>query len=321
MIKNILVTGGAGFIGMPLIAELFKKNYIISSVVRDASSVCYPDEVNDAVKIIPLGDIADKPNWDAALMGIQVVIHLAARVHVMSDKNNHSSTEYNRTNVEATMNLAYQAAKAGVKRFIYLSSIKVNGESTSLDRPFLADDLPMPQDPYSFSKYQAELELQKIASKTGMELVIIRPPLVYGPGVKANFLNLMNWLSKSLPLPLGAINNRRSFVSVDNLIDLIVMCINHPRAANQIFLVSDGEDVSTSDLLLRMGVALGRPARLIAIPIFWLDLLARAFGYRATIDRLCSSLRVDIKKTHELLGWSPKIGLDEGLRRVVRGLK
>ena len=266
-----------------------------------------------------MGDIDGLSNWTDALSGVKVVVHLAARVHIMRDEAADPLAEFRRVNVEGTLNLARQAAEAGVRRFVYLSSIKVNGEQTLLGKPFTEQDLPTPLDPYGMSKYEAEEGLRKLAQKTGMEVVVIRPVLVYGPGVKANFLNMMRWLHKGVPLPLGAIHNRRSLVALDNLVDLIVTCIDHPAAANQIFLVSDGEDLSTTELLRRMGLALGRPARLIPVPVSLLTAWAALLGRRDMAQRLCGSLQVDISKTQTLLGWKPPISVDEGLRRTAQG--
>jgi nucleoside-diphosphate-sugar epimerase len=220
-------------------------------------------------------------------------------------------------NVEGTLNLAHQAVLAGVSRFIFISSIKVNGESTTLEFPFHADNYLNPQDPYGISKMEAEQGLKKIASQSNMEVVIIRPPLVYGPGVKANFFTMMNWLNKGIPLPLGAITkNRRSFVFLDNLISLILTCINNPAAANQILLVSDDEDLSTTGLLARMAVALGKPSKLIAIPVVVITAGSKLIGKSDISQRICGSLQVDIKKTKELLGWAPPVSVDEGLRQT-----
>lgn len=310
---HILVTGATGFIGAALVNRLKNNNFILSASTRNF----VPDYLND-VNIIKIGDLTPSLNWREALLGVDVVIHLASRVHIMKDKAGDPQAEYNLANVDATLNLARQASERGVKRFIYMSSIKVNGEFTDPGKVFTAEDSPSPQDPYSISKLQAELGLKMIALETGIEVVIIRPPLVYGPGVKANFLSMMQWLSRSIPLPLGGINNLRSFVALDNLVDLIVKCIDHPGAANQIFLVSDGEDLSTTSLLYRLGNALNKPARLIPVPISWLYFFATLFGRRMMVERLCSSLQVDISKTRKLLSWAPLIGVDEALRRVVR---
>jgi nucleoside-diphosphate-sugar epimerase len=237
----------------------------------------------------------------------------------MKDSSGDPLAECRRVNVAGTLNLARQAAAAGVKRFIFLSSIKVNGEQTLPGQPFTEDDVPAPLDPYSTSKYEAEEGLRELARQTGMEVVIIRPPLVYGPGVKANFLNMMRWLHKRVPLPFASLNNRRSLVALDNLIDLIVVCLEHPAAANQTFLVSDGEDMSTTELLQRMAQALGRPARLMPIPASLLEAGAALLGRRDMAQRLCGSLQVDISKAKMLLGWNPPISVDEGLRCTAHG--
>lgn len=250
------------------------------------------------------------------------VVHLAARVHVMRDKSSDPLTEFRRVNVDGTANLALQAAAAGVQRFVFLSSIKVNGESTELRRPFTADDAPAPEDPYSVSKHEAELLLRQIAADTGMEVVIIRSPLVYGPGVKANFESIMKWLCRGVPLPLaGVTQNRRSFVALDNLVDLIVTCLKHPAAANQTFLVSDGEDLSTAELLKRIGAAMGHPARLFYLPPGLLKLGAAVMKKPDIFQRLCGSLQLDIAKTRQQLGWIPPVSVDEGLRRAAEGFR
>jgi len=207
-----------------------------------------------------------------------------------------------------------------VRRFVFLSSVKVNGEFTEAGQPFTADDVPAPVDPYGLSKHEAEQLLRQIAAETGMEVVIIRPPLVYGPGVKANFESMMSWLAHGVPLPLAAVTrNRRSLVALDNLVDLIVTCLNHPAAANQTFLVSDGEDLSTAQLLKRMGAAMGQPTRLFYVPPALLKLGATVLNKPGIYQRLCGSLQLDIAKTRQLLGWTPPVSVDEGLRRAAEG--
>jgi len=223
--------------------------------------------------------------------------------------------EYRRVNVDGTLNLARYAVEAGVKRFVFISSIKVNGEQIAPGRPFTCDDTPTPKDPYAISKLEAEQGLQQIALETGMEVVIIRPPLVYGPGVKGNFASMIKLVEKGLPLPFGAIDNRRSLVGLDNLVDLIITCIDHPNAANQVFLVSDGEDLSTSGLLRRVAKAMGKPSRLIPVPAGLLQLGATVLGKKAIGQRLLGSLQVDISSTRERLDWTPPVSVDEGLRR------
>ena len=255
-----------------------------------------------------------------ALTGSHIVIHLAARVHVMNDTATNSLEAYRRVNVQGTLNLARQAAAIGVRRFLFLSSIKVNGEATQPSHPFAADEAPAPLDDYGISKMEAEQGLREIAVETGMEVVIIRPPLVYGPGVKANFASMMRWLRRGVPLPLGAIQNQRSLVALDNLVDLVVTCLTHPAAANQTFLVSDGEDVSTTELLRRMGKAMQCPAHLIPVPARLLKGAAALLGKQDVAQRLCNSLQVDIQKTRQLLGWNPPLTLDQGLKKAADGM-
>lgn len=313
----ILVTGSSGFVGQSLIKRLiteFEPSSIIA-VVRNQSL-----DLDVRVRCIEIGDLSNEINLGQMIQEVNVVVHCAGRAHVMNDQSPDALAEFRRVNVHGTVNLARQAAEAGVKRFIFLSSIKVNGELTEMGKPFTADDESAPDDPYGISKYEAEQALRQIASDSGMELVVIRPPLVYGPGVKANFESMMTWLAKGIPLPLRAITgNRRSLVALDNLIDLIVTCLNHPSAANQIFLVSDGEDISTTDLLIHMGKALGSPARLFYMPLVLLKVGALLMRKKSVYQRLTGSLQLDITKTQKLLDWTPPVTLDEGLRRVARG--
>ena len=309
---NILVTGASGFIGSAVVNTLSKNpDFRLRVAVR-----CKKYQFSAVVDVTSVGDLTPDTDWRDTLKDVDVMVHAAARVHVMRDEVAHPLTEYQRVNVEGTLNLARQAAAAGVKRFIFISSIKVNGEQTLLDEPFTSDDPPAPVDPYGVSKLEAEQGLQRIAAEAGMDVVIIRPPLVYGPGVKANFETMLRWLNKGVPLPLGAIHNKRSLVALDNLVDLISTCIDHPSAANQVFLAGDGEDLSTTELLQRMAKALGKPARLIPMPAKLLELSAAFLGKRAMAQRLCGSLQVDISKAREVLGWEPPISVDEGLRRA-----
>ena len=305
---KILITGASGFVGKHLVNEL---NYM-----KDISIVVVGKELLNVS-----ADLTAKNALRKALSGSDVVIHLAARVHIMQDKSANPLAVFRIVNVDATLNLARQLAAAGVKRFIFLSSIKVNGEFTLPGLPFTAYDAN-PQDPYGISKYEAEVGLHKIAAETGMQVVIIRPPLIYGTGVKANFASLLRMVKYGMPLPLGAITqNRRSFVALDNLIDLIITCINHPNASDQTFLVSDDEDVSTTDLLRKMAVAQGVSNRLLPVPVALLNSCAKLFGKQAIAHRLLGNLQVDISHTQKLLNWQPIISLDEGLRRAVINLK
>lgn len=258
----------------------------------------------------------------APLRDTNAVIHLGARVHVLSESSQDPLLEFRRANVESTLNLARQAAAADVPRFVFVSSVKVNGECTAAGHPFTAGDDVAPQDPYGISKMEAELGLRQIADETGMEVVIIRPPLVYGPRVKANFASLMRAVQRGIPLPLASVtHNRRSFVALDNLVDLLITCIDHPAAANQTFLVSDGEDLSTADLLRRLGQAMEKPARLIPVPPSLLQLGANLLGKGDMAQRLLGNLQVDISHTRNTLNWRPPISVDEGLRRAAAGLK
>lgn len=307
---GILLTGATGFIGSRLIARLLvEPGFAVRGVVR-RESVNLPS----GIERIVMGELAPDTDWPHALRGVNVVVHLAARVHVMHDMAADALTEYRKVNVAATVNLARQAARAGVKRFVFLSSLKVNGESGAFTESFT----PAPQNAYGISKYEAELELFRIAAETGLEIVVIRPPLVYGPGVKANFRALMRALARGIPLPLGAIHNRRSLLALDNLVDFILTCIKHPAAANEIFLVSDGEDLSTTDLIRRLANAMGRPARLIPLPAPLLIAAATLLAKGDIAQRLLGSLQVDISKARQVLGWRAPISVDEGLRRAAR---
>jgi len=268
-----------------------------------------------------VGHIDGATDWSRALNSCTAVTHLAARVHVMAERATNPLLEFRRVNVEGTLNLARQAAAAGVRRFLFVSSVKVNGEGTAESHPFNAADAPAPLDPYGISKMEAEQGLRQIANDTDMEVVIVRPPLIYGPGVKANFASLMHAVQRGIPLPLASVtHNRRSFVALDNLVDLLITCIDHPAAANQAFLVSDGEDLSTADLLHRLGEAMGKPARLFPVPPSLLQFSADLLGKGDMAQRLLGNLQVDISHTRNTLNWSPPISVDEGLRRAVAGL-
>lgn len=306
-----LVTGANGFVGSALCVRLRKDGAVVRGAVR--ASKFQPD----SVEAVTIDSLSSDTDWTVALRNVEQVVHLAARVHVMNDCSSDPLAEFRRVNVEGTRALAYQAAVAGVRRLVFLSSVKVSGEFTEAGQPFTVDDAPKPEDPYAVSKHEAEQLLLQIASETGMEVVVIRPPLVYGPGVRANFQSMMRWLARGLPLPLAALtDNRRSLIALDNLVDLIATCLNHPAAANQTFLASDGEDLSTAQLLSRMGGAMGRPAHLVYVPPAILKLGAIALNKSGVYQRLCGSLQVDITKTRQLLGWAPPVSVDEGLRRA-----
>ena len=310
---SVVMTGATGFIGRQLQVRLDVNSYVAISTQRRAQSG-FTASLNSFV----IGDINDTTNWSAALHGADAVVHLAARVHVMRDRSHDPLTEFRCVNTDGTLNLARQAAAAGLRRFVYLSSIKVNGEATHYGCPFTPNDLAAPQDPYGISKHEAEVGLCEIARTTGMQVVIIRPTLVYGAGAKGNFKSLIKLVARGLPLPLASIQNRRSLVGIDNLIDFIIACLEHPSAANETFLVSDGEDLSTPDLIRRMARAMDRPARLLPIPKSVLIAAAAMLGKRDMAQRLCGSLQVDISKSRALLGWNPPVSVDEGLCRAVK---
>ncbi|MGJ7514099.1 UDP-glucose 4-epimerase family protein [Pseudomonas baetica] len=306
---KVLVTGASGFVGEALVFRLLvDKKFNPIAAARGAS------RLHGLCPVLPLNLTHAKvlPTLD----DVQVIIHAAARVHIMNETALDALAEFRKVNVEGTIKLAQCAAASGVKRFIFISSIKVNGESTLPGKPFKADDHPNPQDPYGVSKYEAEEALKQLGRDTGMEVVIIRPPLVYGPGVKANFLSMLRWLNKGIPLPFGSIRNQRSLVAIENLASLVAICIDHPAAANQIFLASDGEDISTTQLLHRLSKALGKPARLLPIPEWLLKLAASTLGRHAFAQRICGSLQVDINKNRDLLGWTPPINMDKAMRQT-----
>jgi nucleoside-diphosphate-sugar epimerase len=321
--RGLLVTGATGFVGGALIARLLESpvnGRTVRAAVRSAGRAL-PLPVDS----VAVGDHDAKTKWSAALADVDCVIHLAARAHVLRDTASDPLSAYRTSNVDSTLNLARQAAERGVRRFVYMSSIKVNGERTTDDRPFTESDAPIPDspesDPYARSKHEAERGLRAIAAETGMAVVIIRPPLVYGPGVKANFAALIRAVARGVPLPLASVQNRRSLIGVDNLVDVIITCGDHPAAANEVFLVSDGEDLSTPDLIRRLAQAMGRPARLFPVPVGLLRVAAKSLGKSAAVDRLLGSLRVDSSKASRLLGWTPPVSVDEGLRRAVAQLR
>lgn len=308
---TILITGANGFVGKAVLAQTINRGYQTVAVSRSPLPVALAPVQGQ----IP--ELNANTDWQAILTGtnIDVVIHTAARVHQMQDSAADPVAEFRAVNTEGTLNLARQAAASGVKRFIFISSIKVNGEQTIAGKSFTAAQPAAPQDAYGLSKAEAEQQLRQLAAETGMAVVIIRPPLVYGYGVKANFAAMLNLAQKNLPLPLGAVSNKRSLVALDNLVDLIVTCIDHPKAANQTFLVSDDHDVSTTKLLQMMTQAAGKKPRLLPVPVSWLTLAARVMGKQAIIDRLCGNLQLDISHTRQTLGWAPPITVAEGIAR------
>ena len=323
---NILVTGANGFIGSSLTKKLTDIGYIVTKSVRNRKLL---DSKNNP-KIV-FGELTANFDWSKALDGIDIVIHLAARVHLMRDNSLDPLADFRIVNTNATLNLANQATLAGVSRFIFLSSVKVNGESSDFGKPITPNSPTLLDiykseaasnsqliDPYGLSKNEAELAIKSLASKSEMDVVIIRPPLVYGPGVKGNLERLLNYLDKRAFLPIGRINNKRSLVSLENLNSLILECINNERAANQTFLVSDGEDLSTSELAVKLSQALGKDPRLLPIPHTILENVLKFLGKKNLADRLCGNLQLDITKTQSLLNWKPPLTVSEGLAECAK---
>ena len=307
---RFLVTGANGFVGLSLCVELMRRGVQVSAATRAR------DQLPSGIDPVSVGAIDAQTNWSDALNGIDVVVHLAARVHVMHEDAVDPLEEFRRVNVAGTENLARSAAASGVRRFVYVSSIKVNGEATSGEEAFTELSAPFPQDQYGISKWEAEQALHRVAADTGMEVVIVRPPLVYGAGVKGNFAQMLKVLVRGIPLPLASVNNRRSLLYVGNLADALILCATHPGAANQTYLVSDGEDISTPDLLRKLGVAMGHPARLFSCPPALLMFAGKLLGKSDQVDRLLGSLQIDSSKIRRELGWQAPFSLQEGLLTV-----
>lgn len=312
---KFLVTGASGFVGSALCTELLRRGHPVRAALRSTNS-----GLNDCEREV-VGAINGETDWSAALCGVYAVIHLAARVHVMQDDSADPLAEFCKVNAAGTENLARQAVAVGVKRFVYVSSIKVNGEATCAEEKFSEVDIPSPQDPYGVSKWEAEQALHRVAAETGLEVVIVRPPLVYGAGVKGNFAQMLKVLARGLPLPLASVDNRRSLIYVGNLVDTLILCATHPAAAGQTYLVSDGEDVSTPELLCQLGVAMGCPARLFACPAALLKLAGRLTGKGDQVERLLGSLQVDSSKIRRELEWIPPFTLEYGLRTTAEGYR
>lgn len=338
-VRTVLVTGGTGFVGGGILKRLCKDGiYSVTAATRSAGFA-----LPEGVSTVPIANIGAETDWKLALESVSAVIHCAALAHVMQETSGDPLAEYRCVNVEGTLGLARQAAEAGVRRLVYLSSIKVNGERTAPGAPFCVNgslrgftprddegkngarddgrglDLPAPEDPYGVSKWEAEQALWEVSERAGLEVVVVRPPLVYGPGAKGNLAHLLKLVRSGVPLPLGAVQNQRSLIGLDNLVDLLIRCVDHPAAAGQTLLASDGEDVSTPDLLRHMAAGLGRSARLLPVPVPLLRLAGRALGKQAEIDRLVGSLQIDSRPTRELLEWTPPVSLAEGIRRMVQG--
>ena len=312
-ICRVLVTGATGFVGRAVVTQLVARGgYEVLALTRRSTTRPVP-----GARYLSGGDLTTQRHWQPMLAGVNLLIHTAARVHILNHRTVDSVAEFERVNVEGTLELAREAAATGVQRFIFLSSIGVNGVQTKAGTAFSEADPPNPHNVYARSKLEAERGLRRLAEQTGLEVVIIRPPLVYGPGVKANFADLMQAVQRGWPLPLGSVNNRRSLVALDNLVDFIVTCMTHPRAANQTFLVSDGHDVSTVELVGGLAQAAGVPTHLYPIPLWALRAGAMLLGRSNDLQRLCGNLQVDISKARSLLDWVPPISLDQGLRRAI----
>jgi nucleoside-diphosphate-sugar epimerase len=306
-LKKILVTGANGFLGRAISSELLVRGYDVVCAVRRHF-------VFDGARIIRIAALEEQTDWEECLDGIDCIIHTAARAHFFNNTGHDPYQDFHKINVVATLNLAQQAALRGIKRFIFISSIAVNGNQNS--KPFLETDKPNPQGAYAVSKFEAEQSLIRLCKKTGLELVIIRPPLVYGPQAPGNFGSLLRWVRTGLPLPLGIVGNKRSLVALDNLVSFIQTCIDHPKAANELFLISDGEDVSTTELINKTAQAFGKRPMLIPVPVSLMKLASRLIGREDIATRLFGSLQVDSSKARELLAWKPVISMDGQLQKI-----
>ena len=312
---KVFITGSTGFIGRALVSRLIALQcFDVLAISRKK-----PMPVVHGIQYMQIRDLAADTDWRVGLLDVDIVVHVAARVHVMNDTEVDPLGEFRRINVDGTLNLARQAALAGVSRFIFISSIGVNGFKSLIGKAYSETDKPNPYNAYALSKWEAEQSLMQIAAETGLEVVIIRPPLVYGCNAPGNFGALMRAVRRSWPLPLGAVHNQRSLVALDNLVDLIITCITHPHAANQTFLVSDGQDLSTTELVRSMARAAGVSTRLLPIPVWALQAAGTLLGKGDAVQRLCGNLQVDISKSRRLLGWVPPVTTLEGLRRAMVG--
>ena len=307
---RVLVTGATGFIGRELCAALARAGFIVRAALRNGSL-----PAAHAAEHVIVGDVGAATEWETALRDVAVVIHAAARAHVTSDAAS-AAERFLETNARGTQRLAWAAKNSGIRQLIYLSSIKVNGEETR-GRPYSASDEPAPQDAYGASKWLGERHVLEVAANSKMTAAIVRPPLVYGPRVKANFLRLLRWVDKERPLPFGAIRNRRSLVSVWNLCDFLIRLLSASNTQNRVWMVSDGEDISTPDLMRLIGACMHRRMRIFPVPAALMRAFGRMVGRAAEVDRLCGSLAVDIEESCEQLRWRPPVALDRGIARTV----
>jgi nucleoside-diphosphate-sugar epimerase len=310
MSLRLLITGATGFVGRALTNHLCSASYDVAVTSRSSFPV-----VNRNAEQCVVGSLSATTNWGLALNRVDVVVHCAARAHILDDVNE-PLLAFREVNTAGTLNLARQAVEAGVERFIFLSSIGVNGNNNC--SPYTEEDSCHPQERYAISKYEAELGLRTIANDTNMEVVIIRPPLVYGVNAPGNFASLLRWVKKGIPLPLGSIHNQRSFIALDNLVSFIILCIDHPKAANEVFLISDGEDVSTTELLQKVAKVFGKRAFLLPVPVSWMTFVAKLVGKEDVANRLFGSLQMDNSKARRLLGWKPVITMDEQLKKTAK---
>jgi nucleoside-diphosphate-sugar epimerase len=311
---QILVTGANGFVGVPLCHALHKCGFIVRAAVR------IPTAIVENAELVIVGSIDDETSWAEAVRDVDVIVHLAARVHVMNEHVADPLEAFRKTNVSATEHLARTAAACGVKRLVYVSSIKVNGELTQIGQQFTEEDAPFPQDPYGISKWEAEQVLYRVAAETGLEIVVVRPPLIYGPNAKGNFEQMLKVLARGIPLPLSRVRNVRSLIYVDNLVDGLIACAIHPAAAGQTYLISDGDDVSTPNLLRQLGFAMNRSVHLLPCPLIMLRLGGRLLGMSAQIERLIGSLSINSTKIRHELNWVPPYSLQQGLKMTVNKL-
>jgi nucleoside-diphosphate-sugar epimerase len=309
----VLITGIDGYIGQALASKLVRQSQTVYGLTRRQSSVFNDD--NTQIPLRYTQDLATETAWDSLLNGIDTVVHLAGRAHVLRETSNDPLAIFRRMNTQVTARLAEAAAGHGVQRFVFISSIKVNGEVT-LDAPFRHNDQPVPSDYYAISKWEAEQALHQISSKSSLQITIVRPPLVYGPGVKGNFYRLLRWIDRGWPLPFGACHNRRSLIGLTNLVELLTLCITNPNATGQTFLAADGMDLSTPELIRRIATALGRQERLISVPAKLIEFSANMLGKHGFYDRVCGSLCVDIGHTRDLLGWNARYSVEDELSRV-----
>lgn len=314
---TVLITGADGFVGRVMCERMLAEGWNVRGSVRTLRNAA---NLPGAVVLFHTGSIGSDTDWSRALEGVDAVVHLAARAHVMDDKVIDPLREYRCVNVEGTKRIAEASLKARVSTFVYLSSIKVNGEQTH-GTPFTEEDPPSPQDSYGVSKHEAEEMLKQVTSRTDMPVTIIRPPLVYGPRIKGNILRMLWWVNRGIPLPLRGINNRRSLIGVDNLVDLIVLCLESPQAKGELFVAADKDNISTPELIGRIAAKLDRPARLFPFPLSFLRAGARVFGMRDAVERLSGSLVVDTKKVNKILGWSAPVSLDDGLEKMAQWFK